>query len=130
MIGKVLMGDHISLLEGGGALVALTGALFCSGDSADKAEAGTNTLSGDLYAMLSALAGVGYLVFAKQIRPAMELFSLHRVCHDAGTYRDDFLLVPGCSAFFVGFQCQSRRVWLDEFSSGPTPRRINDGSRM
>jgi drug/metabolite transporter (DMT)-like permease len=80
LLGKAFVGAPIQLLEGGGALLAFGGALLCSKDSNDSSAAGedtvdsSSTLYGDLLAIASALGGVGYLIFAKTIRPHMNLF--------------------------------------------------------
>jgi drug/metabolite transporter (DMT)-like permease len=78
LAGKMLVGQRVSTLEGTGALIAFTGAIFCSVDSSqaapDSAAGGGKTLFGDGMAILSALAGVGYLVFAKQTRSHMSLY--------------------------------------------------------
>lgn len=73
LIGKIFVGDPVSLLEGAGAIVAFGGAILCSKDSADNME-GTNTLLGDALAMLSAVGGVGYLIFAKSVRNHMPMY--------------------------------------------------------
>jgi drug/metabolite transporter (DMT)-like permease len=79
LLGKAFVGAPIQLLEGGGALLAFGGALLCSKDSNDSSSSGdivdsSSTLYGDLLAIASALGGVGYLIFAKTIRPHMNLF--------------------------------------------------------
>jgi hypothetical protein len=73
LVGKVFVGDPVSLLEGAGAMVAFGGAALCSKDSADNMEA-SNTLLGDALAMLSAVGGVGYLIFAKSVRSHVPLY--------------------------------------------------------
>jgi drug/metabolite transporter (DMT)-like permease len=84
LAGKILVGHRVSTLEGAGALVAFTGAIFCSVDSSQAApnsaaaaagvSDGGKTLYGDGMAILSALAGVGYLIFAKQTRSHTSLY--------------------------------------------------------
>ena len=79
LAGKMFVGQHVTRLEGTGALIAFSGAILCSKDSADTAhsEASTSVLStfmGDFYAIASALAGVAYLVLAKTVRPMMDLY--------------------------------------------------------
>jgi drug/metabolite transporter (DMT)-like permease len=80
LAGKMLVGHRVSPLEGTGALVAFSGAIFCSVDSSqgatpeDSAEAGERTFFGDCVAFLSALGSVGYLCSAKQTRNNMNLY--------------------------------------------------------
>ncbi len=73
LVGKLFVGDPIMLLEGIGALVAFGGAVLCSKDSANSREA-SNALLGDVLAMISAIGGVGYLVFAKTARAHMPMY--------------------------------------------------------
>ena len=77
LFGKAFVGDPISALESLGAFTAFGGAVMCACDS--SASTG-NVFStemngpgawagwGDLLALLSAVGGVGYLVFAKSLR--------------------------------------------------------------
>lgn len=85
LVGKIFAGDPISFLEGGGAGVAFAGAALCSKDSSESgdgivddatstATAVNSGIYGDFLAVLSALGGVGYLVFAKLSRRHMSLF--------------------------------------------------------
>jgi len=78
LVGKLFVGAPISTTEGTGALVAFAGAILCSKDSAeaDATAAGGRfgTVIGDLFALSSALCGVGYLVFAKIVRSTMDLY--------------------------------------------------------
>jgi drug/metabolite transporter (DMT)-like permease len=82
LAGKMLVGQRVSTLEGTGALIAFAGAIFCSVDSSQAAPdsaatgvgGGGKTIYGDGMAILSALGGVGYLVFAKQTRSHMSLY--------------------------------------------------------
>lgn len=67
LVGKLLAGQHVTLLEGCGAVVAFGGAALCSKDSAETL-GGANSLFGDALALLSAFGGVGYLIFAKTAR--------------------------------------------------------------
>jgi drug/metabolite transporter (DMT)-like permease len=75
LVGKLFVGDPVSIMEGSGAIVAFSGAVLCSKDAASG---GSSVLSGaligDLLAILSSLGGVGYLVFAKSTRAHMTLF--------------------------------------------------------
>lgn len=76
LIGKTIMGEPLSLMEGLGSVVAFIGAIFCSRDSAqgeDTSLAGSSLL-GDGYALLCAFCGVGYLITAKAIRRTMNLY--------------------------------------------------------
>ena len=75
IIGKACMGERIHILEGCGVFVAFTGALLCSKDS-EGTSRDTNlshAIFGDLLALASAVAGVGYLTFAKAVRPHMSV---------------------------------------------------------
>ncbi|CAB9501447.1 EamA-like transporter family [Seminavis robusta] len=75
LIGKAFVGEPISLMEGSGALVAFAGAIFCASDSTASTGNAFSTTGpvvwagwGDLLALLSAVGGVAYLVFAKSLR--------------------------------------------------------------
>lgn len=72
LMGKALVGESVLLMEGAGALLAFSGALLCSKDS-EKQDGfdHPHAIWGDLLALASALGGVGYLTFAKAIRPHM-----------------------------------------------------------
>lgn len=78
LVGKLFVGEAVSRMEGSGAVIAFIGAILCSQDSADAASGATlrryGTLLGDLFAILSAIAGVGYVVLAKTVRPRMDLY--------------------------------------------------------
>jgi drug/metabolite transporter (DMT)-like permease len=89
MFGKFFVGEPISHLEFSGAMVAFTGAVFCSIDAAENDPRGgglvgdvdgTNgtkggmTLLGDLFALCAAFGGVGYLVFAQTVRSHLNLY--------------------------------------------------------
>ena len=71
LAGKALTGVPIELLEYMGAIVAFTGAILCATDEDRVTVAGTgkDAAIGDLLAMVSAVFGVGYLTFAKAVRP-------------------------------------------------------------
>lgn len=74
LVAKFVVGTPILFAEGGGAIVAFSGAALCSRDSVTASISGSNmTLHGDLLALVSAVAGVWYLVFAKTIRPHISL---------------------------------------------------------
>jgi drug/metabolite transporter (DMT)-like permease len=76
LAGKMLVGHPVSFMEATGALVAFSGAILCSIDSsqAAPASAGGKTFLGDFIGIVSALGGVGYLIFAKQTRSHMSLY--------------------------------------------------------
>jgi len=75
LVGKIFVGEQVTTVEGVGAIVAFFGAVLCSKDSSEGSTAGgLATILGDTYAILSALAGVAYLVFAKTIRSSMDLY--------------------------------------------------------
>ncbi|KAL7578552.1 hypothetical protein ACA910_011610 [Epithemia clementina (nom. ined.)] len=97
LIGKFLVGTRVTSLEAFGALVAFGGAILCSIDSSQQEGRGggngstmdahgadsTNDASssaailtfwGDLYGLISAIGGVGYLVFAQSIRKHLNLY--------------------------------------------------------
>ena len=74
IIGKLFVGDPVSIMEGTGAIVAFSGAILCSNDASKGSTVRSGALIGDLLAILSSLGGVGYLVFAKSTRTHMTLF--------------------------------------------------------
>ena len=74
LAGKFFVGSPVSLVEGSGAIIAFAGAILCTKDSSDQGPSGSNTVLGDVLSIVSALGGVGYLVFAKTIRPHMCIF--------------------------------------------------------
>ena len=90
LIGKIFVGQRILALEAAGAIIAFAGATVCSLDSAAReaevsggeAMGATATSSGDSHltllgdglAMMSAVAGVFYLTFAKAVRPHFNLY--------------------------------------------------------
>jgi drug/metabolite transporter (DMT)-like permease len=75
IIGKACVGERIHILEGCGVFVAFSGALLCSKDSAStsREENLSSAIFGDLLALGSAVVGVGYLTFAKAVRPYMSV---------------------------------------------------------
>ena len=73
LVGKLCVGDPISSLEGYGALIAFGGAVLCSKDSS-ASNGGSNGLFGDALAVLSAVGGVGYLIFAKSSRQHIPMY--------------------------------------------------------
>jgi drug/metabolite transporter (DMT)-like permease len=73
ILGKFFAGERVVFLEGLGVLLAFGGCLLCSGDEVKGAK-GTaddndSAIFGDMLAFASAGAGVGYLTFAKAVRP-------------------------------------------------------------
>lgn len=88
LLGRFLVGSHVSLFEGGGALIAFVGGVFCTYDESLVTEDAPSELQpsavaaegseemapiwvgcfGDLLATLSALGGCLYLVLASTIR--------------------------------------------------------------
>jgi drug/metabolite transporter (DMT)-like permease len=80
LAAKFFVGDHISLMEGSGAILAFSGAVLCSKDSSEHkligedSTAGNLTLLGDLFALIAGSAGVFYLIFAKAIRNNLGLY--------------------------------------------------------
>ena len=90
LLGKLCVGDPIAFSEGAGALIAFAGCVLCSSDAAenvpddhgassviddeDASDGGVfRTLWGDFLAILSAIGGVGYLIFAKTTRPHLTI---------------------------------------------------------
>eukprot|EP00977_Amphora_coffeiformis_P001348 scaffold283_cov186-Amphora_coffeaeformis.AAC.6 len=85
LVGRVVMGQAVSFLEGMGAVIAFAGAAICSREAAkgedmdmlrtatDSTEA-NSTLKGDALAIMSAVSCVAYLVTAKTVRPVMNLY--------------------------------------------------------
>jgi drug/metabolite transporter (DMT)-like permease len=75
IIGKACVGERIHILEGCGVFVAFTGAILCSKESESTSRDAnlSNAIYGDLLALASAFVGVGYLTFAKAVRPHMSV---------------------------------------------------------
>eukprot|EP00980_Cylindrotheca_fusiformis_P017345 scaffold5380_cov131-Cylindrotheca_fusiformis.AAC.22 len=77
IIGKACVGDKIHWLEGLGVLVAFAGAMLCTEDaeaqSSKDSATPTDGKVGDGLALLSAVAGVCYLTFAKAVRPGISV---------------------------------------------------------
>jgi drug/metabolite transporter (DMT)-like permease len=73
ILGKFFAGERVLFLEGLGVLLAFGGCLLCSGDevkgSKGTADDNNSALFGDMLAFASSGAGVGYLTFAKAVRP-------------------------------------------------------------
>lgn len=74
LVGKVVVGDPVSSWEVLGAMVAFGGAALCSKDTVDTRQA-SNPFLGDLLGIISAVAAVGYLVFAKSARDHMPIYT-------------------------------------------------------
>ena len=86
LLAKLFVGDRILLQEGFGALVAFSGAILCSRDSMSSAPEGSDkTLFGDVIALLSALTGVWYLVFAKSVRSHVSLYPFMFIIMSCGS---------------------------------------------
>lgn len=70
--GKACFGDTIHWMEGLGVLVAFSGAMLCTQDAEEQSSKDvhnpTNGKIGDALALMSAVAGVLYLTFAKAVR--------------------------------------------------------------
>jgi drug/metabolite transporter (DMT)-like permease len=78
VIGRVIFGHRVLRMEGGGVLVAFAGAVLCSleesrhGSSREDVErSGRLHVLGDVLALSAGFAGLGYLTFAKAVRPHM-----------------------------------------------------------
>ena len=76
ILGKFLIGDKVLMMELGGVLVAFIGCILCAQDEAQEAsaheDAGT-AMVGNLLAFASAGFGVGYLTFARAVRPHIQV---------------------------------------------------------
>jgi drug/metabolite transporter (DMT)-like permease len=77
ILGKLLVGEPVVLMEGGGVLVAFFGCILCAGgeakDNSDDSDKEGLALFGDLIALASGICGVGYLTFAKAVRPHLSV---------------------------------------------------------
>lgn len=74
ILGKLILGQHVVAMEGGGVLLAFFGCILCSTDEGkdpDKASSASMAIVGDLLALGSGAFGVGYLTFAKAVRKDM-----------------------------------------------------------
>jgi drug/metabolite transporter (DMT)-like permease len=75
--GKACVGDKIHWMEGLGVLVAFSGAMLCTQDAAEQSSKDlqnpTNGKIGDALALMSAVAGVLYLTFAKAVRSGISV---------------------------------------------------------
>jgi len=77
LIGNVILGKHVTLLDGVGALVAFGGAILCSLGSAgasDDNDGAWSAVYGDFIAIISAIGAVWYFTFAKVIRPHVSIY--------------------------------------------------------
>ena len=89
LAGKALTGVEIEALEYMGAIVAFSGAIMCATDE-DRVTFiqqgnGNDAAFGDLLAMVSADFGVGYLTFAKAVRPATSVVTFMFLVMSAGS---------------------------------------------
>jgi drug/metabolite transporter (DMT)-like permease len=76
VIGRVILGERVLRMEGGGVMLAFAGAVLCSVEESrhgsDNDGDGSRThLLGDVLALSAGFAGLGYLTFAKAVRPHM-----------------------------------------------------------
>jgi drug/metabolite transporter (DMT)-like permease len=73
ILGKFFAGERVLFLEGLGVVLAFGGCLLCSGDevkgSKGSADDNNSAIFGEMLALASSGAGVGYLTFAKGVRP-------------------------------------------------------------
>jgi len=78
LVGKFLSGVSVTTMEATAAAIAFGGAVLCSRDSANSTDSESQlgtTIIGDLLAIVSAIAGVGYVTFAKASRAYMSLYT-------------------------------------------------------
>lgn len=77
IVGKACVGDQIHWMEGIGVLIAFSGAILCTEDAEKQSmldfENPTSGKIGDGLALLSAVAGVLYLTFAKAVRSGISV---------------------------------------------------------
>ena len=87
LAGKALTGVEIESLEYLGAIVAFSGAIMCATDEqrVSFGENNNDATIGDLLAMVSAVFGVGYLTFAKAVRPATSVVTFMFLVMSAGS---------------------------------------------
>jgi drug/metabolite transporter (DMT)-like permease len=78
ILGKFVVGERVVFLEGLGVVLAFGGCLLCSvgevkgseGPADDNpADDNNSVIFGNMLALASSAAGVGYLTFAKAVRP-------------------------------------------------------------
>jgi drug/metabolite transporter (DMT)-like permease len=77
VIGRVILGQRVLKMEGGGVLLAFVGALLCSleevrhGGRPGDEDSSASHLLGDVLAVLAGFAGLFYLTSAKAVRSTM-----------------------------------------------------------
>jgi drug/metabolite transporter (DMT)-like permease len=79
VVGRVILGQRVLRMEGGGVMLAFAGAVLCSLEESrhgndydgDGSSSSRTHLLGDLLALSAGFAGLGYLTFAKAVRPHM-----------------------------------------------------------
>lgn len=75
ILGKFFAGERVVFLEALGVVVAFGGCLLCTGDTVKESEGtardNNSAIFGDMLAFASSGAGVGYLTFAKAVRPRL-----------------------------------------------------------
>ena len=108
LIGKFFVGAPVLLLEGFGALVAFGGGILCTVDASQTTTADDSEESpvwsgwGDIFALISAVGGVGYLVLAKSVRGRFQnvyvFMFLNMMC--AATCCLIYLLISGQDVTF------------------------------
>jgi drug/metabolite transporter (DMT)-like permease len=88
LAAKALTGDAIHWMEYTGAVVAFTGAILCATDEerVTATEVSRDAAWGDLLAMMSAVFGVGYLTFAKAVRPSTSVVTFMFIVMFAGSF--------------------------------------------
>jgi drug/metabolite transporter (DMT)-like permease len=77
IVGKACVGDKIHWMEGIGVMIAFSGAILCTKDAEEQSsrdmDSSTNGKFGDVLALMSAVAGVFYLTFAKAVRSGISV---------------------------------------------------------
>jgi drug/metabolite transporter (DMT)-like permease len=92
LAGKALTGTPVLCLEVLGASIAVGGAMLCATDThRDKVDVEgdedvSSAIRGDILAMMSALLGVGYLTFAKAVRPLTPVLSFMFIMMCTGSF--------------------------------------------
>eukprot|EP00543_Licmophora_paradoxa_P007218 CAMPEP_0202442162 /NCGR_PEP_ID=MMETSP1360-20130828/1620_1 /ASSEMBLY_ACC=CAM_ASM_000848 /TAXON_ID=515479 /ORGANISM="Licmophora paradoxa, Strain CCMP2313" /LENGTH=507 /DNA_ID=CAMNT_0049057435 /DNA_START=92 /DNA_END=1612 /DNA_ORIENTATION=- len=102
LAGKLLVGDRVTVVEGVGAVVAFGGAVLCSRDSVEESSSGGEAVWGDVYALVSAMGGVLYMVYAKNLRQHIAVYQFVFVNMFVGS------LVVALTMFVMG-----KRMTLD-----------------
>lgn len=86
VLGRVVLGHEVELLEIGGVLVASMGAAFCAVDEVeDPDQDTTDALKGNLMALGSGVTGVAYLTFARSSRPHLTVTAFMCLVMAAGS---------------------------------------------